>query len=129
MDLKETIRRLYCLNEQGKVRANEVLKDLMQNQENIKISYEQLTQEIKEEENYEYEYSEGYEREHRSQLEEKYKKELRLLSMQVPSFDNIELLEAIQCRFDAGKLGVISLFNYGVFEGKRAERARRKVRA
>lgn len=62
-------------------------------------------------------------------LEEKYKNELQILSMQVPSFDNIELLEAIQSKYGAGILGIISLFNYGVFEGKRAERARRKVQA
>lgn len=122
MDLKENIRMLFCLNEQGEAKANEILKELLQNPEFISITNEQLTEELNEEEiQLENEYKQL-----EKDLEENYKEVLQILSKQVPSFDNIELLEAIQSKYGAGKLGIISLFNYGVFEGKRVERARRK---
>ena len=127
MDLKENIRMLFCLNEQGEAKANEILKDLLQNPEYISITNEHLTEELNEEEiQLENEYKQ-LEKEQETLLEEKYKNELQILSKQVPSFDNIELLEAIQSKYGAGILGIISLFNYGVFQGKRAERARRKM--
>lgn len=126
MDLKENIRMLFCLNEQGEAKVKEILKELLQNPEYISITNEQLTEELNEEEiQLENEYKQ-LEKEKETLLDEKYKDELQILSKQVPSFDNIELLEAIHSKYGAGKLGIISLFNYGVFEGKRVERARRK---
>lgn len=140
MDLQENIRLLFCLNEKGEVKANEILKDLLQNPEYIKISFEQLTEELKEEEKHrENEYKEKLEKdrkekelrekalqEERKQLEERYADYWFMIRQQGFTEDKYNVIEAIFKLSNSSFIGRLNIFNLGVIEGKRAERARRK---
>lgn len=126
MQILENLQLLYCLNEKGEEKINEVLKTISKDPLYIKGSYEQLTQEFKEQEkesidehNKELEYQ-------KEQLEEQYANDWHVIREQQLPFDKMNVIEAIFSLSNSLIVGRLNVFNLGVIEGKREERARRK---
>lgn len=129
LELIENIRLLHCLNEQGHSKVNGILKDLVQNPEYIEVSYEQLTEELKEEKKQHKEKLEidrKQREDERKQLEEQYANDWLIVRNQHLPFDKKNVIEAIFNLTNSSFVGRLNVFNLGVIEGKRAERARRK---
>lgn len=137
MKLLENIRLLYCLNEVGEAKVNDILKSIITNPEYIKVSYEGLLQELEEiEQQNEIEYKEKQKlmqqkekemEDEIEQLEEKYKHELKMIGNQTAFYDQREMIDVIKKVTKASDYWkMIQSFNWGYVQGIRAERARRK---
>lgn len=133
MNLVENIKLLYCLNELGGNKANEVLKDMLHNKDYTKISYEDLENEIKEIEkqeeiknNKEEQEKAKKEEETRKQLEQQYADEWHILRQHFPHPEKANLFNAIMILSGNILFTHSSIYNLGVIDGKRAERNRRK---
>ena len=120
----ENIQLLLCLNEKGEEKLNKVLKTISEDPMYIKGSYEQLTQEYKENERVN-ENNKELENQ-RKQLEEQYASDWHVIRNQQLPFDKTNIVEAIFDLSNSFVVGRLNIFNLGVIEGKRAERAKRK---
>lgn len=122
----ENIQLLLCLNEKGEKKLNEVLKTISEDPMYIKGSYEQLTQEYKEQENERVNENNKELENQRKQLEEQYASDWHVIRNQQLPFDKTNIVEAIFDLSNSFVVGRLNIFNLGVIEGKRAERAKRK---
>lgn len=134
MKILDSVKLLYCLNDDGVNRAYEVLGNLLNNTEYLQVLPEQLDRELKEQrEQYEakWQEEERIEKEKRDAelqaFQDKYKSELLMIDRCfIPWFDNKDMLKVIDVVNDKALWKIREAFTWGYIQGKRAERARRK---
>lgn len=129
MNILNSIRLLYCLNESGVNKAYELLEGLMHSQEYRQNSVEQLQQEILEEQKgliLKAAKKEDEKEIRETEIRKQYEKEFMMIGTQKEFWNQRDIFEAIDIIDKESLMKITSAFNWGYIQGKKTERARRK---
>lgn len=136
MNSMENIKLLFCFNEAGEEKVNEILNNLLLNTDYLRTTPEQLDLELKEQRQQDEESLKSKEEKKKQIAEEKeaklsalcnkYKNELQIIGGQHFPVNEFDMLDAIRATNRGQFLSLCDTYNWGYIQGKRSERARRK---
>jgi hypothetical protein len=130
MKLMDNIKLLFCFNEAGHEKINEILNNLLHNSDYMETTPEQYDIESKakrEQEEREWKEQETAKEAEKEKLKEKFAHEfLATRRVITPYIENEAFLKAVDAVFNSSYSKIRKAFDWGYIQGKRAERTRKK---